>query len=110
MYPLTFRVPALSHDVLDLVYPAPRAGRNPEHNMRLHHRDLALRSLDDLQREQAEPQCRDTLTAESGIQTFDLSPLIERGATAGSIAVDEDDAISLTSKGQTWWHKRYANR
>jgi hypothetical protein len=51
MKPLTFSLPALSHTILDLVYPAPRAGRNPEHNLRLQHRDLALRSLDDLQRE-----------------------------------------------------------
>jgi hypothetical protein len=63
MYPPTFKAPALSHDVLDLVYPAPRAGRNPECNLRLHHRDLPLRSLGDLQREHERLAARIALEA-----------------------------------------------
>jgi hypothetical protein len=52
----------------------------------------------------------DTITAESGIQTFDLWPLIEAGVTAGYIDVDEDEAITLTAKGWAWWKRRYADR
>jgi hypothetical protein len=50
------------------------------------------------------------LAAESGIQTFDLWPLIERGVTAGYLDVDEADAIALTPKRQARWKKRYADR
>jgi hypothetical protein len=49
MQPFTFKAPTLSPGVLNLVYPTPRAGGNPEQNLRLSHRDLALRSSDDLQ-------------------------------------------------------------
>jgi hypothetical protein len=52
----------------------------------------------------------DTLAAASGIALAELWPLIERGVTAGYIAVDEDDAIALSPRGQAWWKKRYADR
>jgi hypothetical protein len=40
---------------------------------------------------------------------FAIWPQIEQDVTAGDIAVDDVDATSLTTRGQAWWRKQYAD-
>jgi hypothetical protein len=52
---------------------------------------------------------RETLALESGVDIDELWRLIAAGVRAGDIAVDDAQALSLTTQGRAWWRTQYAD-